>query len=146
MRKRNSRNCRREALTLIELLVVVAILGILATVVTVNVIDRLKEAKVAKAKADIAELKTALQFYKLDNGHYPSSSEGLQVLTQKTEKQPNGYIASLPKDPWGNEYEYTCPGLHGPFDIVSYGADGAQGGEGDNADIESWTLHEEGGS
>lgn len=132
-----------------ELLVVVMILGILATIVVVNVMDRPDEARIAKAKQDIRALTTALNIYRLDNYHYPSTEQGLQALVSRPAGQPpapnwkdGGYVESLPRDPWGNDYVYLNPGVHGEIDVYTLGADGAPGGEGINADIGNWNLDE----
>ena len=121
-----------EGFTLVELMVVLVILGLLATVVAVNVLPALSKGTAEKAKIDISVLDQGLEMYKLQNLSYPSASDGLQVLAAK------GVIKKLPKDPWGRPYRYAMPGQHGPVDIYSLGADGAEGGEGENADIGNW--------
>lgn len=130
--------------TLIEVMVVVVILGILAAVVIQRVVDRPDEARVTKAKQDILTLESALNLYKLDNHVYPSTDEGLEALVKKPANARNwkegGYIARLPKDPWGEDYLYLAPGQHGAIDLYSLGADRQQGGDGINADIGNWTL------
>ncbi|MFP4039408.1 MAG: type II secretion system major pseudopilin GspG [Desulfosudaceae bacterium] len=135
--------------TLIELMVVLVILGILAVTIAPQILDRPEKARRLKAKMTIETLGTALDLYKLDMGHYPSTSQGLEALVSKPESgnvsdnwREGGYLKkdTIPKDPWGNEYIYLCPGVHGEYDIVSYGADGVSGGEGNNADIKSWEL------
>ncbi|MET0239405.1 MAG: type II secretion system major pseudopilin GspG [Sphingobium sp.] len=130
--------------TLIELLVVIVIIGLLATIVAINVIPAGSQARVEKAKADIATLEQALEQYRLDNLTYPSSGDGLNALlsppgglAQPERYRQGGYIKKLPDDPWGKPYLYAAPGKKGAFDIYSLGADGASGGEGDNADIYS---------
>jgi len=140
---------RSPGFTLIELLVVVMILGILATVVVVNVMGRPDEARIAKAKQDVRALSTALRLYKLDNFNYPSTEQGLEALVEKPTGQPEapnwkagGYIETLPKDPWGRDYIYLNPGTHAEVDVYTLGADGAQGGDGINADIGNWNLQE----
>ncbi|MGC8833058.1 MAG: type II secretion system major pseudopilin GspG, partial [Armatimonadota bacterium] len=130
----------------IELLVVMIILAILAAVVIPRVIGRTEDARRAKAKSDIAAFETALDAYKLDNGTYPTTEQGLQALVEPPTTDPvpknwNGpYLKKgIPKDPWGNDYVYVSPGEHNTdFDIVSYGKDGQPGGTGENADIASW--------
>jgi len=109
--------------------------------------NRPDEARVTKAKQDIRALERALQMYKLDNFHYPSTDQGLEALTQKPSGSPEaknwrkgGYLDRMPKDPWGNPYQYLQPGVHGDVDIMSYGADGRPGGEGIDADIGNWQL------
>jgi general secretion pathway protein G len=128
--------------TLIELMVVIVILGLLATVVVINVLPNQDKAMVGKAKADIALIEQAMELYKLNNLSYPSAADGLQALVtapanlaQPQRYQPGGYIKKLPKDPWGREYFYANPGRRSAIDIYSLGADGAEGGEGENADI-----------
>lgn len=135
--------------TLIELMVVIVILGILALYVGPRVMGRTDEAKMVKAKMDIASLETALKLYKLDNGTYPTTEQGLQALVVKPETSPappkwktGGYLekSKVPKDPWNNAYIYLSPGVNGEFDIISYGADGVPGGEEANADINNWDM------
>ena len=133
--------------TLIEIMVVVVILGILAAIVVPRLLDRPDEARITKAKADIKGLEESLGLFKLDNTYYPSTEQGLRALVSKPEtgkvpgKYPDGgYLKRVPKDPWGNDYVYLAPGVHGDFDLISYGADGEPGGEGKNADIQSWNL------
>ncbi|MDY6822576.1 MAG: type II secretion system major pseudopilin GspG [Thermodesulfobacteriota bacterium] len=134
--------------TLIELMVVLVILGILAVTVGPRILGRPDEAKQLKAKMTIEALETALKLYKLDTGTYPTTEQGLEALVSKPETgnvsewRQGGYIekGKVPKDPWSNEFIYLCPGVHNDFDIVSYGGDGAPGGEGVNADIKSWEL------
>lgn len=137
---------RRDAgLTLIELMVVVVILALLAVVIVPRVIDRPDQARAARAQADIAALSSALNLYRLDNGGYPTTEQGLRALVTRPTAQPvptnwasGGYLDRVPDDPWGNPYLYLSPGVHGAFDIVSRGADGRQGGTGADADITSW--------
>ena len=130
--------------TLVELMVVIVILGLLATIVALNVIPQGERAKVEKAKADIATIEDGLDTYKLQNFNYPSTTEGLQALVEApagadaSRYQKGGYIKKLPKDPWGRDYLYASPGTHGDIDIWSYGADGKEGGEGNDADIGNW--------
>ena len=137
----------QRGFTLLEVMVVVVILGILAALVVPKIISRPEEARVLAAKQDIASLMQALKLYRLDNQRYPVTEQGLQALvTQPTiaPLPPNwkaeGYVERLPKDPWGNPYQYLNPGVHGEMDIFSAGADGAPGGEGNDADIGSWAL------
>jgi len=133
--------------TLIEIMVVVVILGILAAIVVPRLLDRPDEARITKAKADIKGLEESLGLFKLDNTFFPSTEQGLSALASKPEvgripgKYPDGgYLKKVPKDPWGNDYVYLSPGVHGDFDLISYGADGEPGGDGKNADIQSWNL------
>lgn len=133
--------------TLLEIMVVVVILGILAALVVPKIISRPDEARVIAAKQDIASLQQALKLYRLDNHRYPTTEQGLQALVARPTTSPvppnwktGGYIERLPKDPWGNPYQYLNPGVHGEIDIFSTGADGVSGGEGNDADIGSWAL------
>jgi general secretion pathway protein G len=119
--------------TLVELMVVIVIIGLLATVVLINVMPAADRANAIKAQADIATLEQAAEMYRLSKLDYPTTGEGLQALVA------GGFVKRLPADPWGNPYRYAAPGTDGrPFDIFSYGADGRQGGEGDDADIGNW--------
>ncbi len=136
---------RYRGFTLIEVMIVVVILGILAALVVPKVINRPDEARVAAARQDIASLMQALKLYRLDNQTYPTTEQGLQALITKPTSspippnwKPGGYVERLAKDPWRRDYQYLNPGLHGEIDVYSLGADGEQGGEGDNADIGSW--------
>ena len=135
--------------TLIEIMVVIIILGILAVYIGPKIMGRPEEAKQVKAKVDISALETALKLYKLDNGVYPSTEQGLQALVEKPESgniptkwRDGGYLdkGKVPKDPWKNEFVYISPGVHGDFDIISYGSDGVPGGEGQNMDINNWEI------
>lgn len=137
----------RQGFTLLEVMVVVVILGILAALVVPKIISRPDEARVIAAKQDIASLMQALKLYRLDNQRYPTTEQGLQALVTKpttTPVPPNwkvgGYIERLPKDPWGQPYQYLNPGVRGEIDVFSFGADGVAGGEGNDADIGSWAL------
>ena len=135
--------------TLIELMVVIVILGILAGLIVPRIMGRPEEAKQLKAKIQIESLETALKLYKLDNGTYPDTQQGLQALIEKPETgkippkwKEGGYLekGKLPKDPWGGDFIYLSPGVHGEYDLTSYGADGVPGGEGKNKDINSWEI------
>ncbi|HKI52037.1 MAG TPA: type II secretion system major pseudopilin GspG [Geothermobacteraceae bacterium] len=137
----------QRGFTLIEILVVVVILGILAAVVVPNFLDKPDEAKVTKAKVDMKAIDSALAMYKLHNGFFPTTEQGLEALTTKpttgripTKFQDGGYLKKTPLDPWGNAYIYLSPGVHDRYDLISYGADGESGGEGFNADINSWEI------
>jgi len=140
----------QKGFTLIEIMVVVIILGLLATIVLTNVMGREDEARINTTKAQIRSIEGALDAYKLDNGFYPTTDQGLDALIKKPETgriptkwKDGGYLkpARIPKDPWGNEYHYYSPGNEGrEYEIISYGADGEQGGEKKNADIESWKM------
>jgi len=135
--------------TLIELMVVIVILGILAGLIVPRIMGRPEEAKQLKAKMQIESLETTLKLYKLDNGMYPDTEQGLQALIEQPETgivpknwRKQGYLEKgrLPKDPWGNEFVYLSPGAHGDYDIISYGADGVPDGEDKNRDINSWEI------
>lgn len=123
-------------------MVVVVIMGILAALVVPNLMDRPDQARIVAAKQDIGAIMQALKLYRLDNGRYPSSQEGLQVLTGKSEASGAAtgrvYMDRLPNDPWGHPYQYLNPGVHGEVDVFSLGADRQAGGEGVNADIGTW--------
>lgn len=128
--------------TLIEIMVVVVILGILAALVAPNILGRAGEARITAAQSDINSIGNALDLYKLDNHAYPSTDQGLEALVSKPSGypepanwNPEGYLKSLPKDPWGNEYQYLSPGSERAYDLYSLGADKREGGEGDNTDI-----------
>ena len=135
--------------TLIELLVVITILAVLAGLVVPRVLTRTDDARIAAARQDIATIMSALKLYRLDNGRYPTTEQGLRALMQKpsTEPIPNnwkqgGYLegASMRKDPWGQDYQYLNPGVHTEIDVLSFGGDRQSGGEGPDADIGSWAL------
>jgi general secretion pathway protein G len=138
---------RQRGFTLLEVMVVVVILGILAALVVPKIISRPDEARAIAAKQDIASLMQALKLYRLDNQRYPMTEQGLQALAVLPTTAPiplnwkaGGYVERLPQDPWGNPYQYLNPGVRGEIDIFSFGADGAPGGEGNDADIGSWNL------
>jgi len=129
--------------TLIELMVVLLIIGVLAALIVPNVLGRADDARVTAAKTDIANLMQALKLYKLDNQRYPTAEQGLQALLTKptTVPVPNNwknYLDQLPSDPWGTPYVLLNPGIKGEVDVMSYGADGKSGGEGNDADLGSW--------
>ncbi len=135
--------------TLIEIMIVVVILALLAALVAPRIIGRSDDAKIADAKVQIRNFETALKLYKLDSGNFPSTEQGLAALATKPtvgqipkNYKAEGYLENknVPKDPWGNDYIYLSPGEHGDYDLSSLGADGARGGEGKNADIESWNI------
>jgi len=137
----------QRGFTLLEVMVVVVILGILAVLVVPKIIGRPDEARVVAAKQDIASLMQALKLYRLDNQRYPTTEQGLQALVAKPATAPlppnwkaGGYIERAPRDPWGSPYQYLNPGVHSEIDVFSFGADGAPGGEGNDADIGSWDI------
>ena len=138
-----------KGFTLIELMVVIVILGVLAGLIVPRIMGRPDEARQLKAKMQIESLETALKLYKLDNGAYPSTDQGLEALVTQSETPPvprkwreGGYLekGKVPVDPWGNTFVYLSPGVHGDYDISSYGADGVSGGDGKNSDINSWEI------
>ncbi|MET0266441.1 MAG: type II secretion system major pseudopilin GspG [Duganella sp.] len=144
---KNSSLTRRASrgFTLIEIMVVVVIMGVLAALVVPKLLSRTSESKVAAAKVDIATIMQSLKLYKLDNQRYPTTEQGLQSLLVKPTSGPaangwksGGYLEKMPKDPWGNPYQFLSPGIKGEVDVYSLGADGQPGGTGDDADIGSW--------
>jgi len=132
----------RRPFTLIEVVIVIIILITLASIATPMYLNYVKKANIGAARTQIKLLEDALTGYRLDIGSYPDGDSGLQALMENltdNEKWAGPYLkGALPKDPWGNDYVYACPGEHGDFDLSSYGADGQPGGEGDNADINNW--------
>ncbi|KAA0891751.1 type II secretion system major pseudopilin GspG [Oryzomonas rubra] len=139
----------RRGFTLIEIMVVIVILALLAALVGPKIMGRTDDAKIQTTKTQIRNLESALKLYKLDNGAYPSTEQGLNSLVTKPTVgaipknfKEGGYLESknVPKDGWGNDFLYVSPGEHGDYDLYSYGADGAKGGDGKNADINSWDL------
>jgi len=131
--------------TLVEIMVVVVILGILAVLIVPRVVGRTDEARAVAAKQDIAATMQALKLYRLDNGRYPSTEQGLAALVTKPQSQPTPsnwqkYLDRIPKDPWGNVYNYLNPGVRGEIDVFSLGADAQPGGSGADTDIGSWDL------
>lgn len=135
--------------TLIEIMVVMVILGILAGLIVPRIMDRPEEARRTKAAIQIGSLEQALKLYKLDNGRYPTTEQGLQALVEvpsvgrlANKWREGGYLdkGKVPKDPWDFEFVYISPGLRGDFDLMSYGPDGEPGGEGGDADINNWEL------
>ena len=149
MRKAGRRN---RGFTLIELLVVLVILALLATAIAPRVVGRSDDAKVTKAQTDIAMVGSLLDQYYLDMGRYPSTEEGLRVLYYEPDEEAEQWKGPyskkpIPKDPWGNPYVYECPGTRTaqPYEVMSYGKDGEEGGEEYNADILSWEDEEDEG-
>lgn len=136
-----------KGFTLIEVMVVVVILGILASIIVPNVIGRADDAKIVKAKQDVQALENALEMYRLDNGFYPSTDQGLEALIKKPENEPRpsqwregGYIKQLREDPWGNPYQYLNPGNHREIDVFSNGKPGKQNNEGNQ--IGNWNAQD----
>jgi general secretion pathway protein G len=141
-RREEPRRRRRGGFTLIEIMVVVVIVGLLAAIVVPNVVSRAEEARRTAARTQIESIASALDMYRLHNGIYPTTQQGLEALVRKPASAPiprrypsEPYMKSIPDDPWGYPYIYRCPGEKGAFDILSAGPDGEEGGEGKNADI-----------
>ena len=139
------RKLKQAGFTLIEIMVVVVILAVLAALVLPSIMGRPDEARVVAAKQDVATVLQALKLYRLDNGRYPTTEQGLQALVTRPTTAPvpanwkqGGYLERLPRDPWGRAYQYLNPGLKGEIDVFSFGADGQAGGSGIDADIGSW--------
>jgi len=140
---------RARGFTLIEIMVVITILGILAALIVPRVVGRTDDARVAAAKQDIAQIMGALKLYRLDNGRFPTTEQGLRALIEKPTTEPlpanwkqGGYLErnAVPRDPWGKEYQFLNPGLRGEVDVFSFGRDGQSGGEGPDAEVGSWAL------
>ena len=134
---------KRSGFTLVELMVVIVIIGLLATVVAINVLPSQDRAMVGKAKADISVLEQAIETYRLDNLTFPDDLQALVSapagLVRPERYRQGGYVRRLPEDPWGNPYQYRRPSAHGgQFDVFSLGADGREGGEGNDADLGNW--------
>ena len=143
------KSCHERGFTLIELMVVIVILGILAGFIVPKIMGRPEEARRMKARVQIESIETALKLYKLDNGSYPTTEQGLQALVEPPSVgelakhwRKGGYLekGKVPLDPWENEFTYLSPGVNGDFDLSSYGKDGQPGGEDVNADINNWEL------
>ena len=147
MNRMLSRYPRQSGFTLIEIMVVVVILGVLAALVVPNIMSRPDQAKVTVAQADVKAVASSLEMYRLDNGFYPSTEQGLEALVREPTGSPeprnwnpDGYLKKIPQDPWGNPYQYDQPGTQNTtsYDLYSLGADGRVGGEGFNTDIGNW--------
>lgn len=133
---------RVRGFTLLELLVVVAIIALLVGYVAPRYFSQVGKSEVSLARAQIDSLEKALDQYRLDTGHYPSTEQGLAALQTRPANEPKWsgpYMRkTVPPDPWGQPYRYQSPGSHGEFDLYSYGKDGQSGGEGEAADIGNW--------
>lgn len=147
-RHKRTRNlaARRAGLTLVEMIVVLAIIAVVAVLIVPNVIGRPDEARVTVAKTDLKTIATALRMYRLDNGDYPTTEQGLAALVERPTAAPEPraypaepYLTELPTDPWGKAYVYRSPGLNGAYDLLSYGKDGEEGGEKLDADLNERT-------
>lgn len=144
--QRQLRQQAQKGFTLIEIMIVIVIIGVLATLVIPNVMSRPDEARVVSARHDVATLVQALKLYKLDNGRYPTTEQGLNALVKKPTAEPvprnwkmGGYLDKLPQDPWGSPYQYNNPGTHNnEIDVFSFGADGKLGGTGNDEEIGNW--------
>ena len=149
----SGRRCRHlhtsQGFTLIEIMVVFVIIGIMAGLIAPKIMNYPEEARRTKAAIQIQSIEQALKLYKLDNGDYPTTEQGLQALIEPPSVgrlakkwRKEGYLekGKVPKDPWGNDFVYIAPGLHGDFDLMSYGPDGEPGGEDKDADVNSWEI------
>jgi len=141
----DKRPLSRAGFTLIEIMVVIIILGLLAALVVPKLIGRTEEAKRTQARVQMKHIQQALELFKLDNGFFPSTEQGLEALVRMPQSgripknfRSGGYLDRVPKDPWGEPFVYIYPGSRGSFDLISFGADGVAGGEGEDADISLW--------
>ena len=137
---------RQSGFTLIEIMVVVVIIGILAALVGPKLFGQVDRARKEAARSEISTIENAMKFYRLDNFTYPTAEQGIEALVNKPNDpsiknwNPGGYLERMPVDPWGNPYVYRNPGQNGEIDILTFGADGVEGGDGNNADIGNWNL------
>ena len=144
--KKQNPGFQQHGFTLIEIMVVVVIIGILAALVGPRLFGQVDRARISAAKAEISTIENAMKFYRLDNFAYPTTEQGIEALVTRPNDpniknwNPGGYLERVPTDPWGNPYVYRNPGTQGEIDIVTLGADGVEGGEGNNADIGNWDL------
>jgi general secretion pathway protein G len=146
----NSKMSRPSGFSLVEILVVLVIMGLLISVVAPTVLNRADDARIQKVYADFKAIETSLKIYRLDNYVYPTTEQSLEALVEASTLDPEprnfktgGYLADVPRDPWGKPYLYLSPGENGDIDIYSLGADGISGGEGQNADIGNWKTSDE---
>lgn len=135
----------QRGFSLIEIMVVVVILGILAALVVPKIVSRPEEARIVKAKQDVLAIQNAMELYKLDNGFYPSTDQGIAALVEKPTSSPaptnwKAYLKSIPKDPWGHPYNYLNPGQHSEIDIFSEGPAGQTGEQNEDAEIGNWNA------
>ena len=144
LRRNARRNARRSAFTLMELMIVLVIIGVLAAAVVPGLVNRAEKAKVARAKADISNIATQVKMFKADNSRYPESLNDLTTKPSYAKDWPEGgYIEKLSQDPWDNDYILRVPGDNGKdYDVISYGADNTQGGDGNDADLSYWTMND----
>lgn len=138
---------KHRGFTLVEVMVVVVIMAILAAIVVPKIMSRPEQARIVKAKQDILAIQNAMDLYRLDNGFYPSTQQGIQALVTKPTGDPtpnnwHGYLRTSPIDPWGNPYQYLNPGKHSDIDIFTYGPTGKPGGTGENAEIGNWEVQQ----
>jgi general secretion pathway protein G len=138
--RRQGRAGGRRAFSLVEIMIVIAIIGLLAGVVTFNVRGYMMKARQSTARAEIATIVQALSAFYTSYGRYPTNEEGLDILTRATDKNPEPLLEGKTSDPWGNPYQYVSPGRSTAFEVVSFGADGREGGEGADADVSSVDL------
>ena len=142
-RKLTSRRQRSLGFSLVELIVVMVILGMLAGLVAVRTRGYLVSSKQNAAKAEIANIVKAIETFYADQGRYPTTDEGIVILATGTDSWPDGFLNKIPRDPWKNAYEYVCPGSTEPYEVICLGADGREGGEGENKDFTSESLGDE---
>lgn len=135
-----SNDKRRAGFSLVEIMVVLVIIGLLAGVVTINVRNYLITGRQNTAKMEVARICEALETFYSVHGRFPDNAEGLAVLTQASDKLPEPMLSRVPVDPWGKPYQYNRPGQNTPYEVISYGADGQEGGSGEDADVVSFDL------
>ena len=137
---RRTAGAARRAFTLIEMLVVIAIIGLIAGLAVPQIMHRMDEARVKTTRMQIREIENAVDMFKMDNGTYPARLGDLVQRPATAKKWPrDGYLKEVPKDAWGNDFEFVCPGAQGAYDIRSFGADGRPGGNDENADVTNYS-------